>query len=226
MNKSLFLAAVMATSGWAAATYNFTSSNFATITNFTTCTTGPCANYTSAMKISGSFTVATALGPNFSGATDISSQVTAYSFSDGLVTYTNTDANARLYQFNVATDASGNISVASLLIERWQSGTSPHSVGDRVALVNLNGPSINQGENNLRCLTVGGGTGSGVSDLCVTATSDAGSSVASTTSGTWASPVTSGPVPSPTPAPPTLLLMLTGLAGASLYLAVRKRVRS
>jgi hypothetical protein len=224
MNKSLFLAAVMATSGWAAATYSFTSSNYGTVTNFTTCTIGPCANYTSSMKISGSFTVATALGANFSGATDISSLITAYSFSDGLVTYTNTDANARLYQFNVATDASGNISVASILIERWQSGSSPHSVGDRVALVNLNGPSINQAENNLRCLTVGGGTGSGVSDLCVTGTSDAGSSVASANSGTWASPVTGGP--SPTPAPPTLLLILTGLAGASLYVAMRKHARS
>ena len=224
MNKSLILAAIMATSGWAAATYSFTSSNYGTITNFTTCATGPCANYTSSMKISGSFTVATALGPNFSGATDISSQVTAYTFSDGINTYTNTDSNARLYQFSVVTDGSGNITIASLLIERWQSGSSPHSVGDRVALVNMNGPSINNGENNLRCLTVGGGTASGVSDLCVTAAPDAGSSVASTTSGTWVSPITSGP--SPTPAPPTLLLMLTGLAAASLYLGVRKHARS
>jgi len=215
---------LLASSGFAAATYTFSSSTYGTINNFTSCVTGPCATYTSAMTISGSFTVATALGPNFSGATDISSQVTAYSFTDGVNTYTNTDPNARLYQFNVATDGTGAISVASLLIERWQSGTSPHAVGDRFALINLNGPSINQAENDLTCTTVGGGTGSGVADLCVLGNTDPSSSRASTTTGNWTGP--GGVTPPPPTAVPTLgewgMIFLTLLLGYFAWMRLRR----
>lgn len=202
MYRTLFLAIVAAAGVSAATTYTFSSTAYNAPSNFTNCTTGPCSNYSTAMSITGSFTVASALGPNFSGATDISSQVTAYSFTDGVNTYTNTDPNARLYQFNVATDGSGNISVASLLVEKWQSGSSPHAVGNRVAVLNLNGPTINQAENNLSCTVVGGGTGSGVTDLCVTATNDAASSIATASQGTWTGGGSSGnPGGTPTPVP-------------------------
>jgi len=222
MKRALFLASMMATSGWAAVTYTFSSSNYSTITNFTSCSVGPCASYTSAMHISGSFTLAAALPPNFSGATDISSQIIAYSFSDGITTYANTDPKARIYQWSLVTDGSGNITIGGILIELWQTGTSPHAVGDRFTLINLNGPSINQAENNLRCSTVGGGTASGVTDLCVLGASDASTSIASSTSGSFSGGTPAVPPPA-TPAPPSLLLMLAGLTGCGLYLLARRR---
>ena len=80
------------------------------------------------MNISGSFTLASPLPPNFPSA-DITSQVIAYSFTDGVNTIASTDPDARPYYFFVATDASGNINVRYLLVEKWQSGSSPHTVG-------------------------------------------------------------------------------------------------
>jgi len=206
MNRSIFLAAMTAASAWASATYTFTSTNLGTFSNYTTCSTGPCANYNSSMQLTGSFTLAAALPANFSGASDITSQVTSYSFSDGLNTYSSSDPNSRIYQFFISTDGTGAISVASILIERWQSGSSPHSVGNRVALFNLNGASINQAENNLTCVSVGSGTSSGIADVCQLANNDAASSTSSASLGSWTgggSPGGGGgsPTPTPTPAP-------------------------
>lgn len=228
MKRSLFLVAIMATSGWASATYTFTSTNYSGVTTFTSCAVGPCANYTTSMHITGSFTLASALPPNFSGATDISSQITAYSFSDGINTYANTDPNARIYQFNIATDGTGNISVGSILLEVWQSGTSPHSAGDRVTLVNLNGPTINQSENNLGCTMVtNGGTGSGVADVCQFASSDGSSSAASSDMGSYSGP-SGGGGGGPT-AVPTLgewgMIFLTVLLGGFAWLRLRRTER-
>jgi hypothetical protein len=181
------------------------------------------------MHVSGSFTLASALPPNFSGATDISSQITAYSFTDGINTYTNTDPNARIYQFNVATDATGLISVASILVEVFQSGSSPHSAGDRVATLNLNGPTINQAANNLTCTTVSSGaTGSGVADICQFASTDSGSSTASATMGTYTGGGTGGGG-GPTPVP-TLgewgMIFLTFLLGVFAWLRLQRQERT
>jgi hypothetical protein len=182
------------------------------------------------MHVSGSFTLASALPPNFSGATDISSQITAYSFTDGINTYTNTDPNARIYQFNVATDATGLISVASILVEVFQSGSSPHSAGDRVATLNLNGPTINQAGNNLTCTTVSSGaTGSGVADICQFSSTDSGSSTASATMGTYTGGGTGGGGGGPTPVP-TLgewgMIFLTFLLGVFAWLRLRRQERT
>jgi hypothetical protein len=180
------------------------------------------------MHVSGSFTLASALPPNFSGATDISSQITAYSFSDGINTYANTDPNSRIYQFNIATDSTGLISVGSILLEVWQSGSSPHAIGDRVTLVNLNGPTINQSENNLSCTAVtNGGTGSGVADVCQFASGDGGTSTASAAMGSYSGGGTGGGGPTPVP---TLgewgMIFLTLLLGVFAWLRLRRQERT
>jgi hypothetical protein len=178
MKRFLLLGAMTALICSAApATYTFITDAYAA--SPVNCTIGGCANYLPTGYITGTFTLANALPPNYSsGATDLTPQLTAYSFTDGINTYTNTDPNCRVYQFGAATDSTGNITILGLLIEKWRSGTSPHAVGDRVSLINMNGPSINNAQNLLKCSTVGGGTSSGVADLCVLATTDSNSSTA------------------------------------------------
>ena len=196
----------MATNGWAAATYTFSSDNYFSIANFSSCDSGPCANYTASMSLTGSFTLASALPPNFSGGADITSQVTAYSFSDGVNTYASTNPNSRIYNFAVVTDGSGNITIGNILLELWQSGSSPHAVGNRVAFIYLNGPAfpngpalptINQGHNNRICIAVANSAPSGVSDVCQTASLDASTSVASARFGSFAGGG-GGPIPTTT----------------------------
>ena len=201
MNRVLLMMSALAATSWASATYTFASNPYVTPTNYTTCATGPCANYSATGTITGSFTVASALGPNFSGVNDITSKVTSFSFSDGINTYSSSDSAVRVYQFFVSTDATGAISAASILIERWQTGTSPHKVSDRVASFNLNGPDVNQVFNNSVCTAVGGGTGSGVSDLCQSFNNDSSTSQASATFATWNGPSTTTTPPTPTPTP-------------------------
>ena len=58
MNRLLFLAALMTTGMWASATYTFTGSNYNQNSNFSSCSVGPCANYTLAMSPSGKMIVA------------------------------------------------------------------------------------------------------------------------------------------------------------------------
>jgi hypothetical protein len=160
------------------------------------------------MSISGSFTLASPLPPNFTAA-DITSQVIAYSFTDGVNTIANTDPNARPYYFYVATDARGNINVAFIIVEKWQSGSSPHIVGDRHAVIYLNGPDINQAFNNVPCSRVG------MSDLCLLyQPPDLSSSYAYSTAGSWSV----GPNGLPTtPVPPSFILALIGLVSIGLY---------
>src|SRR5215469_14332604 len=98
MIRTLFLAAMVATSAWASTTYTYTGTNYTLITNFTSCTTGPCANFTGAMSVSGSFTLAAALPANFS-LQDITPQLVSYSFSDGITTFANSDPNVRINFF-------------------------------------------------------------------------------------------------------------------------------
>ena len=158
------------------------------------------------MSLTGSFTLASALPPNFSGGADITSQVTAYSFSDGVNTYASTNPNSRIYQFAVVTDGSGNITVGSISLQLWQSGSSPHAVGNRVAFIYLSGPAfpngpafptINQGHNNRTCTAVASGAGSGVSDVCQFSSLDASSSAAAARFGSFAGGG-GGPIPTTT----------------------------
>ena len=96
-----------------------------------------CANFTPAMGHSGSFTVASPLAPNLAFQ-DISSLLTAYSFSDGINTYSSTDVNSRIYLFAVETDAQGQVTDAQIFLERWLTGTNgAHVPGDRFSIMAL-----------------------------------------------------------------------------------------
>ncbi|MDA8457201.1 IPTL-CTERM sorting domain-containing protein [Acidovorax sp. GBBC 3334] len=154
------------------ATVNVTSTgNYTTIQNYTNCTTVPaslCANFLTTHNVSGSFTTAGALPANAANL-EIGSTVTSYSFSNGLDTVASTDTNARLNTLRISTDASGNItSVNVMQIVLWQSGTAPHTAGNRFAafvVAGTNGTSTH----NSSCATTGTGN-SGVTDTCLTAT--------------------------------------------------------
>jgi hypothetical protein len=132
-----------------AATYSYAGTTYDTISNNTTCTIGNCpATYTTAMRVTGSFTTAGPLAANLSNV-DVSSLVTSYSYNDGINTIASGDPNARINDFHVSTDGSGAIvSPFSIVVNRWTTGTSPHSAGDRfnqISFNNANSSAVNDG---------------------------------------------------------------------------------
>jgi len=137
------------------ATYVYTGLNYTNFINHTTCTAGTCADYTTSMSATGSFTTAIPLAPNLS-AVEIAPLVTSYSFFDGLNTYTSGDPNGRIYQFQVSTDASGAIVAAgtTVTLHTWTTGSSPHAAGDRFNEVFLQS-SGDAASNNMTCAGVG-----------------------------------------------------------------------
>jgi len=175
-------AAFLTSSGWAA-TYTFTGSNYTTTTDFTSCTAGACANFTTSMNLSGSFTVAAPLGTSLVNQ-NIASQLTSYSFSDGITTFASTDPNSRIFDFVVSTGASGNITSAEIFLEEWQSGASPHMSGDRVALVFIGAGGTTLAYDNASAIFVGTAP-SGVADASTITTPDDATSIANGPSGTW-----------------------------------------
>ena len=172
-------------------TYSYTGQPYSkgTIVNFTPpCATGPCANYSGTMSITGSFTTAAPLPPNLPLRTDIPGLVTSYSFTDGINLFSSTDANSRRYEVRAQTDSSGNI-VASgmdISLERWQTGSSPHAVNDRFAVVGI-GFTRDSAVNNARCVSIGSLPLPPVdSDSCTGFNADGSSSSATGGSnGTW-----------------------------------------
>jgi hypothetical protein len=194
MSRALFLATAITANMWAATTYTFTGTNYTIIVNFSSCGSGPCANYTNTMNVSGSFTVATALAANLS-LQDITGQVTAYSFSDGINTYANTSANARIYSFQVSTDSTGHISNSNITLDLWQTGTAPFNTSNRLAST-IVAPGSAQATNNGGCVLLGGGS-SGVADSCGAFTGNSSTSTAAG-GGSWSG---GGAPPAPAPAP-------------------------
>lgn len=102
----------------------------------------PSSPYTTAMHVTGSFTTAAPLPPNMSAtaiAANGSNLVTAWSFNDGVINFTN--ANSALYgnyptSFEISTDASGQIATYSIQLV---SPAPPHSMDQTVATLVLNG---------------------------------------------------------------------------------------
>lgn len=171
-----------------AATYQFTGPLYSVVTDYTfPCSTGNCANYVAAaMGVSGHFTTAAPLAANLAG-TSVLAQVSAYSFSDGLHTFTSADPGTRVSTFVVWTDVGGNITDSNIIVSRWQDNLAgPHGVGDRIDLLSARSTGAVIGFNNLRCDTIGV-NGEGIADSCTgiapdTATSDATYGAG----GTWA----------------------------------------
>ena len=87
--------------------------------------------YDTSMSITGSFTVESKL-INVNG--DISAQVTSYSFSDGVTTYTDTDPEGWT-QFLVNTDSDGNITNWNIDIQDIYSQLPTLQPGDIVSRI-------------------------------------------------------------------------------------------
>lgn len=119
---ALMFGAVMLAAGSAVAqtTYSYNGNLYDTFTNFSNCSSGSgCANFSSAQRPVGTFQTATPLAGGLTQV-DITSQVTAYQFNDGLTLYDKSDPQSRLYRFYVWTDAAGNLTGISTIIQRWR----------------------------------------------------------------------------------------------------------
>jgi len=206
----LLLAALLAHAGaWAATTYQFTSAPYKTpMFNHTdACANGTCADFTTAMVQSGSFTLNTPLGPNLTGA-DVSSDMTAYSFSDGATApLVSTSPHVRLMRALISTDAAGNITASDIIVIRWQ--TANHGVGGRLEHLIVGGSSTV----NAICATVSS------PGMCTQVNGDASTSQAALVSGGpgWVlMPTAGGATPVPVDNPFALLLTGAGLLGIAL----------
>lgn len=169
---ALFMASTVsgaATYAYIAQPYNF----FADFTN--PCAIPSCANFAPGMRFQGSFSTAANLAPNLVNA-EITPLLTGYSFSDGLTTYSSADAQSRVVQMRVDTDAGGNITVFSVALQRWQGAAAPHVVGDRHDLVSVAAGSGPSPFHNLQCAAVGVSGSNGVADVCTAQAFDASSS--------------------------------------------------
>lgn len=219
---SMLVLASFAFPALAVSTYAFTSPNYSFAIPFTApCTIGTCANYTTSMHFAGSFTTASPLAANLVNA-HVEAQVTSFSFSDGINTYTSSDANARLVNLQFSTDASGVPTPTSTFIQvqQWTTGTNPHTTSDRVnqSFIDFNADSFN----NAGCSLVG--TSNGVADVCKTVTNDsnrsegdnsvAGTWTVSSTGGATPTTTTLGAAPNPTTAGQTVTLTAT-VSGSS-----------
>lgn len=163
---AMFFALLAPLSGHAF-TYAVQTSNYNNATPYVACPAGGCVNYTTAMSISGSFTVAAALPANMP-LTEISSSVTAYTFNDGVVTYASGGPLARVYSFIVSTDGVGQVNGARILLEPWVTGALPHTVGDYTGRMQFF-DNVFSGTQYFRCSSVGTSP-SGQADTCLTGT--------------------------------------------------------
>lgn len=133
MKKYLvFLAAALLQAGAWAATYTYTGPAYSPpdLHNFTSCPpgTGNCGAYTTAMAQTGSFTTAAPLPSNLNSQ-DITAQLTSYSFSDGLTTYSSGDPQVTLVSVSATT--TGGVLDFSVHLVRWQT-PAPHVIGDHL----------------------------------------------------------------------------------------------
>jgi hypothetical protein len=133
MKKYLvFLAAALLQADAWAATYTYTGPAYSPpdLHNFTSCPpgTGNCGAYTTAMAQTGSFTTAAPLPSNLNSQ-DITAQLTSYSFSDGLTTYSSGDPQVTLVSVSATT--TGGVLDFSVHLVRWQT-PAPHVIGDHL----------------------------------------------------------------------------------------------
>jgi len=186
--------------------------NYTTVQDFTACGNPPCQNFTTAMNVSGSFTVPAPLAANLFGF-NLTSQITSYSFSDGINAYSSADPGSRIFRFEVTTDGSGAITAANIDLQQWLSGASPHAASDRVALLSF---VLGGSFHNLRCITVGPSP-AGMGDSCPAAVIDPGSSFALPYTLTWSAAPTGIPTLSQWG-----MMVLAGLMGLFAWVRVRR----
>lgn len=178
-----------------AATYTYTGATYASnaISTFTApCATPTCANFTTAMKQSGSFTTAVPLAANLSGV-DIQPLITSYAFDDGLHQYSSTAPGDNIRHAVVSTDSMGNIAVSDILVFQWQ--TASHGVNDRTNVITVDADS----RSNTLCAILKS------SGVCGFTNDDASTSLAAThvgASGWSTNAAPSGPPSITSPTPP------------------------
>lgn len=93
----------------ASVVYQYVGNNYTSILD----NDPPVGTYTTSMNVSGHFTVPAPLDMATDG--DISSAVTAYSFSDGR--FTLTESNSSIFRFDVFVDADNDISTWNILVD-------------------------------------------------------------------------------------------------------------
>lgn len=204
-------------------TYTVTSTGpYASVTPVSSCTTGPtypCASFTTAMGVSGSFTVSAPLAANLSDV-EIGGQISAYQFSSGLHTVSSTHPNSRLSTFRVTTDASGRITtINSIAALQWLGAGSASNRYNAAGIASMSGV----GAYNLECQIKGTGS-SGVTDTCLSATSTTTSQ-----SNAHSSPVAlalDAPAAVPTMTEWAMILFGALLAGASALMIHRRRIHA
>ena len=181
LSHLLFAVASLSSNVWAA-TYEYTSSGYTTLTNSKVpCGTGLCANYSLGGAVTGQFTTSSPLAPNLMSE-NVVPIVTGFLFTDGINSYSSADPNAKVHSFFVNTDTRGNITLAQFAIELWRSGSSPHVAGDRVSVIQQGNDVV---FNNAACRTVSVSP-AGVPDTCLEPTIDASTSLAYTSYvGAW-----------------------------------------
>jgi hypothetical protein len=200
-------------------TYLYSSPFYTFVNTNSTCTVGTCASYTTAMRITGSFTTAGPLAANL-GLANIAALLTSYSFNDGVNTIANGDPDARIVTFQVTTDGSAGITAESIRLQQWETGSSPHAAGDRFDSIALE-TTVAEGVNNFSCVVVGTAPSSGVADICSSPSSDTNTSAGGILgAGTWTVLGGGGPIAAvptlSTWAMGLLALLLAGLAAAKV----------
>lgn len=133
MKKYLaFLAAALIQASAWAATYTYVGPPYsaANLHNYTNCIPGfgSCGAYTAAMAQTGSLSVAVPL-PGSLNFTDITAQITSFSFSDGLTTYSSGDPQVTLV--SVMATTVGGVLDFDVTVQRWQT-PAPHAQGDHI----------------------------------------------------------------------------------------------
>ncbi len=135
-----------------AATYSYTGQPFTTFNTFTApCAASPCANFAAGNRVQGSFTTAAPLAANLANQ-NILAQVTGFTFSDGLRSYSSSDTSVTLMNATITTDASGKPVSMSFIPIRWRTA-APHAVNDRVDYLIVM-PTFSTAEHNAQCVTL------------------------------------------------------------------------
>ena len=186
MFKTLFLLlTALSALGAHAADYAYVGGpyNAGTITNNTTCgPTQQCGQFAAGQRITGYFSTAAPLPPNLASV-DIRALLSGYSFGNGVVNISMGDSAARAHTFRVYTDGAGNITSASVVLERWTDPVSaPHAAGARFNIIGFGG--LGDGTNiNAFCTTPATTSLDGTTDVCDSPGTDSGTSTANGSAG-------------------------------------------
>lgn len=196
--------------GWAT-TYAYGGPTYIAILNHTTCVKGPCGDYSSAMRVTGSFTTPVPLGANLVSV-DISGTVTGFSFNDGLQTFASSDPDVSVQNMIVSTDGAGVVTGWTIQLFRWNNGSSgAHVIGDGVNMVQVVSVTGDRALFNFTCTAVD------LQDHCTSPAASADASQAVAAAGGWTLAGQAN-VAHPTPTLSQWALMLLSLLTAALAL--------